>query len=484
MVNSELYPAMHQIFRFNTPAVVFLLALLSGCSREPGQSSSPPAPEAEAFQPYTGETVSSQRLAVLGVTTVLSSVENLRTASAAPQEGPTHVQQGDVVFSDYGYGVAYIALKDGKEHVVHNGRGGMPCTGVASLTVSPDGRRVSYRCDMGTKQQMVIDGIKKQAYDNVRNQVYSPDSRHLAYLAQVGNTFRIILDDRIVDECSGVNDLTFSNDSTKLMYISRTEGLPQARFVLFDLKTGKKVVKECLDAPYVYHRKSDRIALTVVEGDKQRLVDFAIASSDKVKRTEAYDLITNISIGLDGKSVAFIAHRGAGRYLVANGREERLPDKLGVNGPPQVRPDLKGAGIILATAERYNNRYAFHQAFLGGAPGMVWYDKAQDLVYGGKGSVAYAAKRGEKWFVVLNGKEGPEFDMVVTPMFSPDGRKLVYRARDKGKRFVVVADAATRDHRRQPEYEMVFQAAFSEDGRSVAYGVKDGNQLVWKVEKL
>lgn len=474
---------MHQIFSYTTPVAV-LLTFLAGCSQEPKQSHSPVPTETAAFQPYTGKTVSSQRLAVLGTTTVLSNAENLRTPSAAPQEGPTHVQQGDVVFSDYGYGVAYIALNDGKEHVVHNGRGGIPCTGVASLTLSPDGRRVSYRCDMGTKQQMVIDGIKKQVYDNVRNQVYSPDSRHLAYLAQLGEKFRIILDDRIVDECSGVNDLTFSNDSMKLMYISRTEGLPQARFVLFDLKTGKKVVKECLDAPYVYHRKTERIVLTVVEGDKQRLVDFTIASPDKVNRTGLYDLITNISIGADGKYVAFIAHRGAGRYLVANGREERLPDKLGVNGPPQVRPDLKGAGIILATAERYNNRYAFHQALIGGSAKKTWYDKAQDLVYGGKSSVAYAAKRGEKWFVVMDGKEGPEFDMVVTPMFSPDGRKLVYRARDKGKRFVVVADVATRDHRRQPEYEMVFQAAFTDDGRSVAYGVKDGNQLVWIVEKL
>jgi Tol biopolymer transport system component len=87
-------------------------------------------------------------------------------------------------------------------------------------------------------------------------------------------------------------------------------------------------------------------------------------------------------------------------------------------------------------------------------------------------------------FVVVNGKEGPSFEMVVSPMFSPDGTKLVYRAREGGKRFVVVADADGRVIRRQPEYEMVFSTVFTEDGSSVAYGAKNGNELWWKVEKL
>jgi hypothetical protein len=31
---------------------------------------------------------------------------------------------------------------------------------------------------------------------------------------------------------------------------------------------------------------------------------------------------------------------------------------------------------------------------------------------------------------------------------------------------------------------MVFTTGFTDDGKSVAYGVKEGNKLVWKVEKL
>jgi len=86
--------------------------------------------------------------------------------------------------------------------------------------------------------------------------------------------------------------------------------------------------------------------------------------------------------------------------------------------------------------------------------------------------------------VVANGKEGPALDRVVSPVFSPDGKFLLYRARKDGKRFVVVADANGKTLRQYPAYEQVFQPVFTADGKSVAYGVKDGNKLIWKVEKL
>jgi len=80
----------------------------------------------------------------------------------------------------------------------------------------------------------------------------------------------------------------------------------------------------------------------------------------------------------------------------------------------------------------------------------------------------------------VSGKEVPVFGQVVTPMFSPDRKFLVYRARKDAKRFVVVAGAI----RQHPAYEQVFLVVFTADGKSVAQGVKDGNKLIWKVEKI
>jgi len=60
----------------------------------------------------------------------------------------------------------------------------------------------------------------------------------------------------------------------------------------------------------------------------------------------------------------------------------------------------------------------------------------------------------------------------------------VYRARQDNKRFVVVADTNGTILKRHQGYDQVFETVFTADGKSVAYGVKDGNQIVWKVEKL
>ena len=62
----------------------------------------------------------------------------------------------------------------------------------------------------------------------------------------------------------------------------------------------------------------------------------------------------------------------------------------------------------------------------------------------------YAARKGEKWFVVVNGKEGPAFDRVVLPVFSPDGKRLVYRARKDGKRFLSCSGYGRQDDKAAP----------------------------------
>ncbi|HOK09763.1 MAG TPA: hypothetical protein PLJ10_08895, partial [Candidatus Hydrogenedens sp.] len=54
--------------------------------------------------------------------------------------------------------------------------------------------------------------------------------------------------------------------------------------------------------------------------------------------------------------------------------------------------------------------------------------------------VAYSAKRGGKWFVVVDGEEGKEYDGIGAGslIFSPDSRRVMYSAGRGNKRFVVV----------------------------------------------
>jgi hypothetical protein len=137
-------------------------------------------------------------------------------------------------------------------------------------------------------------------------------------------------------------------------------------------------------------------------------------------------------------------------------------------------------GILLAS----QNRIYLHQSFIDSKGKGKIYDEAANLTYSKDGSYAYAARNGKNWFIVVNGTEGAVFDRVVEPLFSLDGRYVVYRARKDGQRFVVVANTIGKTIRQHQSYELVFAPIFTADNRSVAYGVKDGKELWWKVEKL
>jgi hypothetical protein len=52
--------------------------------------------------------------------------------------------------------------------------------------------------------------------------------------------------------------------------------------------------------------------------------------------------------------------------------------------------------------------------------------------------VAYEAKRGKKWLVVVDGEESKEYDEIWRLRFSPDSKRVAYVAVRGGKMLVVV----------------------------------------------
>ena len=49
--------------------------------------------------------------------------------------------------------------------------------------------------------------------------------------------------------------------------------------------------------------------------------------------------------------------------------------------------------------------------------------------------VAYSAKKGDKWIIVVDGEPGPAYDGIAKgdPVFSPDSNFVKYRALKNGK---------------------------------------------------
>ena len=89
--------------------------------------------------------------------------------------------------------------------------------------------------------------------------------------------------------------------------------------------------------------------------------------------------------------------------------------------------------------------------------------------------IYYAAKKGNKWYAVIDGKESREYDEIAkdTPIFSSDSKHAAYAAGRGLKCFVVL------DGKEGPEYESISKGAryFSPDGKHMAYAAQ--NKTKW-----
>jgi hypothetical protein len=423
---------------------------------------------------------------VVAANTLLATIPDMGSPSsspAIPSHGANQQSAMTIVINEKGRGAAFICEKDGKSYVVHNGVEGKAYPGeISHLKLSPDGRRVAYSVRVDGKRRMVLDGREGKLFDDVWEAVFSPDNRHIAYIAKLGEKVHMVADDNMTREGtrSYNGNPIFSADSAKIAYVEDADAKRKARFFISDLSFRNQNVKESIGRIMAVNGARTRIAAVKETDTGQRVIEFSFDKPDVVKEGPSCDSIDLLVFAQDDMSVAYVAQRGRARVLALDGKEERLQDGQPLESPV-VLPAFKGAGILLAK----ENGCFLQLVFTPGSTHEKQYEEAAELVYNKDGSChAYTARSGKNWFVVLNGREGPAFDRVVTPRFSPDGTLLTYRARNNGKRFLVVSDLNGKIISMQPNYEMVFPQVFTSDGKSVAYGVKEGNNVLWKVEKL
>jgi len=74
--------------------------------------------------------------------------------------------------------------------------------------------------------------------------------------------------------------------------------------------------------------------------------------------------------------------------------------------------------------------------------------------------MAYAAGRGKKKLIVVDGAESQGYGQVSDPAFSPDGKHLIYVARRGGRQFIVVDGTECAEYRRLllPEGAVIFDS--------------------------
>lgn len=388
----------------------------------------------------------------------------------------------------YGKGIAYIARVGERYCVVHNGKRGAYYDKIDSYTLltSPDGKRVAYGAQKGDKHYVIIDGVEKGPFDDRGRIAFSPDSKHVGYDAKSGIFWYMYIDHvKHGGAFSYFDRSVFNSDSDKLIYIEVTEVPDAYRLNIFDLKSRQNIAMPIVDPAIVTNEQRTAVAAVEKTTDGFRVLSFDFKNPHKVFRGDVFDRIGQLTYNNDGSSLAYVAVKDDKSYIVLNDKKELLPTG-DYPWPFAIRPRNGGVGIFIVNTlgKRRYNAY-LHNAFTANHPKNKVYKEGAHLTYSIDGShYAYVAIENEKFTVVVDGKEGPFYDMAVHPQFSPDGKYIVYRARQDGKRFVVISSLNGKVIKRLPTYEMVFDLQFTEDGSSVAYAVKTGNQFIWKVEKL
>lgn len=418
------------------------------------------------------------------------STKSAKTASSMQQE-----EYFQVEINRYGKGVAYIARVGDKLRVVHNGKPGKLYKDIdgSTLVVSLDGQHVGYVASnhsikaagsgSGTGQQwlLVHDDREDGPFDSLGPPAFSPDGKHIAFECKKGERWKMCVNGKPYgDAFSYIDKPVFSADSKLLLFGETGEQNRSPRMVVSDLTFTKQRLIDQSGGPIAFNGALTRIAAMQESGKQKRIVEFDFSLTGTLKQGGLYDEVKSPIFSADGMVLAYLGKKGSSTYLVLDGKEEKLPAGEYLS-PIAIKPDNKGAGIPSVSE---SNTYLY-QAFGSGGPSPNRYKEVGDVVYSSDGrNHAYVAIKNEQFLIVVNGQEGPIYDRVIAPQFSPDCKYLVYRARQGNKRFVVVADTTGKVIREHPRYERVFETIFTPDGGSVAYGAVDGKNIFWKVEKL
>lgn len=439
-----------------------------------------------AFIGCKADTLSSEKSRRTDIASISRKLAVVSPAFLSKEnEAERQSTHGSIVqFSQNGTSIAYVEPVGKQFRVVHNGKAGKPYNEISELIISSDGKRVAYIANINDRlNRVVLDGREGLPYGADNNHWFTPDGKHHLSTVTEGDTNLLVIDNKVSHDYR-INDIVMSPDSLSLGLSIKVQDANNRQFVITDISLQNKTV---FDSCGWYILPSDDQSLLAVgckEGEMTtiKIIDFA---NRTVITDVKYDgLITHMRFSPhdNALSYTYLINENQ-KYVVYNGKEEKIPAGDEFLTDPVVLSEPESVGVIIG--DIYKQR--FYRAFQTKNKNGKIYGYISDLVSSKDGRhYAYIATKPNEvqMQIVVDGYEGPKFDRIVSPIFSPDNRFLVCRARQEGKRFVVVFDMKGRIIKQHKDYDMVFQPVFTADGTSLAYGVLDGNEFWWKVEKL
>ena len=384
---------------------------------------------------------------------------------------------GRVQFSPDSKRAVYAAQDDGKYVIVLDGvEIKKSDTELAGPSFSPNSKRMVYLSIRNNKVSVVIDGVEGASYDNWGNSIslFSPDSLRVGYMAcRDGNWFSVVNGvEGKQHRCDFAEDLQFSPDNSRVVYCLERGEKKEKRVVVVDGVEGKEYENSHF-APQ-FSASGQRIAYIGNRAGKSLVVVDGIESKE-------YDDIDGIGgpddpFSPDGKRIAYAAKRDGKSLAVIDGKEERAYEAMLLR--PRFSPDSKHVSYVAKDGGK-------SVLVIDGQEQQRFDDVLCTPTLSPDGlHLAYSVKRGDKFVVGLDGVESKEPNDVGPPVsfmgdwlpkynplaFSPDSRRLAYRAR-RGKERIVVVDGVA-----GPSYDDVETVAFTSDSKRVIYIAERGKK--------
>ena len=424
---------------------------------------------------------------------------------------PYALKKQAVWFSEDLRQVAWVeGEEDGKKRVVINGVAGSWYDDIMpyGMGFSPGGDRVCFQAEMGDKEVLVCNGAQLLAFDEIEFMTSSPDGGHLLVGGRKEGSNVVYLDGKEVRRTA--NRLAMSAAAVahdgKAAWVERGKipetGAEFAMVVREDGSEGRKY-RSIVEKPLFTKNRAELWYIAEKEGGNR----FLVRSGEELRPTMGSGY--KFTVTSDGAHYAFVAPVSANvESMVIDGQIG--PEFHQIWNPAVFSPD--GSRHIYSA---YRDKQAFlvvdgrivsqgfgplesisGQVFSpdGGrwAAGFRLNDEDYAVVVDGKevgrgkGSprqivfspdgarVAWLEKGKKRWRAYLDGQAGPEFREIYDkepPQFSPDGKHLVYFARDNDKKMhIVVFGGEDRAHDVIPP-----RAVFTSSGAQ--YLAVDGNRL-------
>ena len=302
----------------------------------------------------------------------------------------------------------------------------------APPTISGDNLHIAWsQLTQNGKLVVVIDGqAEPEEYDDIGLIIFSPDVNRIAYPAKRGSKWVMVADGQAGPEYDDIalSGTVFSPDSKHLVYGARKG---DKWFVVLDGKAGPESGR-------------DNIGYFIFSPDSSRLV--------------------------------YAAGKANRQYLVVDGLAGPVYERA---GEPVFSPNGRHLAYLVATKDAELDK---EQQFvvLDGKEGKKYDGVKKPIFSKDSKHIAYSVMKGPKRMVVVDGKEGPEFEMLPAIdifTFGPNDSRIAYIVLKGDKGAVVV------DQQEGPEYDAIIlhSLVLSPDGESYAYVASKGDKwfVVW-----